>query len=154
MAAYFFDTSGLVKRHVGEAGSGWVRSLTRASTGHVIYVSQITAVEMVAAITRRQRGGGLRAAQARAILGHFRRHLADRYAVLGVTPNLLEEAARLARTHGLRAYDAVQLATALEIDRGRRSAGFGAVTLVSADRELNPAAVAERIGVEDPLHHP
>ena len=38
MADYFFDTSGLVKRHVAEVGSAWVRSLTRAGMPHTIYV--------------------------------------------------------------------------------------------------------------------
>ena len=30
MVDYFFDTSALVKRHVIEAGSPWVKSLVRA----------------------------------------------------------------------------------------------------------------------------
>jgi hypothetical protein len=59
VAAFFFDTSALVKRHVAEAGSHWVRSLTAAKAGHLVYVAGITAVEMVSAITRRQRGGTL-----------------------------------------------------------------------------------------------
>ena len=33
MADYFFDTSALVKRHVIEAGSPWVKSLVRAKAG-------------------------------------------------------------------------------------------------------------------------
>lgn len=154
MADYFLDTSGLVKRHVAEIGSPWVRNLTRIDSGHTLFISRITAVEVVAAITRRQRSTGLRPAQAGAILGHFRRHLAIRYAVLEVTPTLLDEAARLSRVHGLHAYDAVQLATALEVDLANRAAGFGPVTMVSADRELNATAIPERMGVEDPLQHP
>jgi len=34
MANYFFDTSALVKRHVNETGSPWVKSLVRAKAGH------------------------------------------------------------------------------------------------------------------------
>ena len=150
MADYFLDTSALVKRHVAEAGSAWVRSLTRANAAHTLYIARITAVEMVAAITRRQHGGSLSAASAGAILGHFRRHLTGRYFVLEMNPALLALAMTLSRTHGLRAYDAVQLAAVLELDRGNRKAGFGPVTLVSADRELNAAAVAENLMTEDP----
>ena len=154
MAAYALDTSALVKRHVRETGSAWVRSLVRAGTPHAIFIARITAVELVAAVTRRQRGGGLSAAQAGAILGHFHRHLALRYQVLELTPPLLADAMRLARAHGLRAYDSVQLAAAMEIDRRRRQAGLGPATLVSADRELNAAATVEGLAVDDPNHHP
>jgi predicted nucleic acid-binding protein len=44
MAVYFFDRSALVKRHVDEAGSTWVRSLTRVKAGHTLYIARITAV--------------------------------------------------------------------------------------------------------------
>ena len=93
-------------------------------------------------------------AQGRAIIGHFRRHLARRYNVLELTPALFTEAMSVARMHGLRAYDAVQLAAALEINRLNREDGIGPVTLVSADRELNAAATAEGLVVEDPTTHP
>jgi hypothetical protein len=59
----------------------------------------------------------------------------------------------IARRHRLRAYDAVQLVVALEVDRLQRDAGLGPVTLVSADRDLNAAAAAEGFAVEDPTTH-
>ena len=154
MANYFLDTSALVKRHVKEAGSVWVRTLTGAKAGHTLYIARITAVEVVSAVTRRQRGGDLSASQAGALLGHFRRHMAQRYNVLEMPPALLDQAMDLARRRGLKAYDAVQLAAAVEIDRLNREAGFGRVILVSADRELNKAAPLEGLIVEDPAAHP
>ena len=96
MAVFFFDTSALVKRHVNEVGSGWVRSHTAAKAGHTLYIARITAVEMTSASTRRQRGGTLTAAQGAAIYGHFRRHLAQRYVVLDITPALMAGAVLLA----------------------------------------------------------
>jgi predicted nucleic acid-binding protein len=154
VAAFFFDTSALVKRHVTEIGSGWVRARTAAKSGHTLYIAGITAVEMTSAITRRQRGGSLSAAQGGAIYGHFRRHLAQRYVVLEITPALVAAAVLLARSHGLRAYDAVQLAAALDIERSHRQAGLPPITLVSADRELNAAARAEGLVIDDPNNHP
>ena len=154
MADYFFDTSGLVKRHVTEVGSRWVRSLTQAGAAHSLYIVRITAVEMVAAITRRQRGGSLSAAQAGAILGHFRRHVGSRYFVLEVSPTLLSAAMDLSRKHGLRAYDAVQLAAAMVLDRNNKADGYGPVTMISADHELNAAAMTEGLIVDDPSLHP
>ena len=153
-AVYFFDSSALVKRHVHEPGNVWVRSLTRAKAAHTVFIARITAVEVFAAITRRQRGRSLSKAQAGAILGHFRRHLTQRYRILEMTPTLLSNAMHSARTHGRRAYDAVQLAAALEVNRLYQSAGLGPVILVSADRDLNKAAAAEGLSVEDPNMHP
>lgn len=154
MADYFFDTGALVKRQVNEVGSGWVRSMLRAKPGHRVYIARITAVEVFSAITRRQHQGHLTTSQAGAMLGHFRRHLALRYRVIELTPAHINEAMRTARKHRLRAYDAVQLAVALEISRLHRIAGLKAVTLVSADHALNAAVVAEGLAVEDPTTHP
>ena len=154
MPDYFFDTSALVKRHVIEAGSAWVRSLVRARAAHDLYIARITAVEVTSAITRRQHGGHLSAAQAGAMLGHFRRHLAQRYHVIELTPALFDDAVRAARKHRLRAYDAVQLAVALDLHRRHHDAGFGPVTLISADQALNDAAWAEGLTVDDPCSHP
>jgi len=79
--------------------------------------------------------------------------LAGRYTVLELTPVLLAEAMRLANSHELRAYDAVQLAAVLELQRQWVDAGIS-VVLVSADQDLNDAAAVEGLTVEDPLHHP
>ena len=82
------------------------------------------------------------------------RPLAGRYIVVEITPSLFNEAMRLANTHALRAYDAVQLAAALEINHLEQDAGFAPLTLVSADHALNIAAVAEGLSVDDPNLHP
>jgi predicted nucleic acid-binding protein len=88
------------------------------------------------------------------MLGHFRRHLAQRYHVIELTPALFDDAMRAARKHRLRAYDSVQLAVALDLDRRQQDAGLGPVTLVSADQALNDAALAEGLAVDDPRSHP
>jgi uncharacterized protein len=59
------------------------------------------------------------------------------------------EAASLARRHGLRGYDAVQLAAALEVH-----ANVPSLTLLSADANLNSAATAEGLSVDDHNSHP
>ena len=57
---------------------------------------------------------------------------------------------RQANTHELRAYDAVQLAAAVSLNR----LSGGGIVLVSADQALNAAAVAEGLTVGDPTIHP
>ncbi|MGO9597042.1 MAG: type II toxin-antitoxin system VapC family toxin [Isosphaeraceae bacterium] len=76
------------------------------------------------------------------------------YTVIEITPALFNKAMQLANTHALRAYDAVQLAAALEINQKEQGAGFAPVTLISADQALNDAATVEGLPVDDPNLHP
>jgi predicted nucleic acid-binding protein len=152
--AYFVDSSALAKRYVQETGTAWVRGITRQKPGTVIYIARITAVEVTCAVARRRQGRTLTPPRASAILYRFRQHLAARYTIIEVTPPLLDDAMRLGNTRALRAYDAVQLAVALEVNRSHLAGGHNPVTLVSADRDLNAAATAEGLAVEDPNSYP
>ena len=154
MAAFICDASGIVKRYLTEIGSGWVQGLTDPNASHELFLTRLTRVEIVAAITRRIRGGPLPAAAAPALLAQFRHDAAHQYTILEITPALLADAERLAETHGLRAYDAVQLAAAADLHRDRSTHGLSRLTLISADQELNAAAMAEGIDVDDPTAHP
>ncbi len=153
VTAFFVDSSALVKRYVLETGTAWVRGLTRQSPSRLIYIAHITAVEVTCAVARRRKGKTLTPPRASSILRRFRQHLAARYIVIEVTPDLLDEAMRLGNAHALRAYDAVQLAVALEVNRSHQADGFGPVTFISADQALNDAT-AEGLTVEDPRSHP
>jgi uncharacterized protein len=151
--AYFVDSSALVKRYVRETGTAWVRGITRRRSSTDIFIALITAVEVTSAIARRRRVT-LSAAQASSLLSRFRKHLAGRYFPSQITPALVSEAMKLANTHRLRAYDAVQLAAALDVYRDWSANRVGAFVFVSADRALNAAATAEGLTVEDPNLHP
>ena len=93
-------------------------------------------------------------AQASSLLSRFRRYLVGRYFPSQITPALVSEAMKLANTHRLRAYDDVQLAAALDVYRDWSANRLGAFVFVSADRDLNAAATAEGLTVEDPNLHP
>jgi predicted nucleic acid-binding protein len=110
VAGYFVDSSALVKRYVQETGTLWVRSVTRHDRRNRIYLARITVVEVTAAVARRRKGRTLTSARASSILYRFRKHVAGRYSIVEITPALLNEATKLANSHELRAYDAVQLA--------------------------------------------
>jgi predicted nucleic acid-binding protein len=154
MAALIFDASGIVKRYLTEIGSGWVQGLTDPAAAHEVFLTRLTRVEIVAAIARRARGGPVPPAAAPALLAQFRHDAAHQYTILEITPAVLAEAERLAETHGLRAYDAVQLAAAADLHRERLANGLSRPTLLSADQELNAAAAAEGTDVDDPTAHP
>lgn len=153
MAAYFFDSSALVKRYVQEKGTGWVLGVTDPAAGHSIYVARITGVEVVSALTRQTRSGALSAPATTTALGAFRHDFAHQYYIVDITPLLVNRAMQVAETHALRGYDAVQCAGALVVHMYRHTLGMPLLTLVSADATLNTAAAAEGLLVDDPNAH-
>ena len=64
MALIFMDSSAVVKRYVQETGSRWISGLFTATPADEITIVALTGVEVVAAITRRVRGGTLTPADA------------------------------------------------------------------------------------------
>ena len=67
---------------------------------------------------------------------------------------VLDVAMTMARKHALRGYDAVQLAAALRANFELLASGLPPVIIVSADDELNTAAIAEGLSVENPNDYP
>jgi uncharacterized protein len=149
VAAYFLDSSTVVKRYAQETGTPWVQALAAPTAGHLLVVVRITLAETVAAITRKERGGFITPQAAAIALADFQLDFVQQYAIVEVSAALVARAASLARTHGLRGYDAVQLAAALET-----YSQLPSVTLLSGDAGLNAAAQAEGLSVDDPNSHP
>jgi predicted nucleic acid-binding protein len=154
MAAFIFDASAIVKRYVQEVGTGWVQALSAPAAGHELFLSRVTRVEVTATITRRGRGGLPGGVSFTTLLSQFRYNAIHQYNILEIIPAFLIEAERLAEVHGLRGYDAVQLAVAMSLHQDRLAAGMSGITLISADGELNTAAQAEGLAVDDPNLHP
>jgi len=154
MAAFFFDSSALVKYYVNEVGSAWVESLIDAQPVNEISIAQITSVEVVAGIARRVRAGMTSAADAAAAIQLFRSDLLAKFDVSAVNQQRIEEAMGLAELHRLRAYDSIQLAFAVAIASQLTARSVGTLTLISADLELNQAAQAEGLLTDDPNQHP
>jgi uncharacterized protein len=123
MSAYFLDSSGLVKRFVKENCSAFVINLIKPSNGHTIYLARLTSVEVVSAITRRKNIGSLSLIQANKAIARFERSLQYRYAFVEIDEKVTKIAIDLAKLYGLRGYDAIQLATALQVNRRRLTIG-------------------------------
>ena len=154
MSAFFFDSSGIVKRFVNEAGSAWTINLIKPLSGNRIYIARITHAEVVSAIERRRRDNSLSTAHADKALLRFERSLAGRYLFVEIRPIVVETAASLAKKHPLRGFDSVQLAAALFANAQRLSIGASALTFISADNRLNNAAQAEGLATDNPNNHP
>jgi predicted nucleic acid-binding protein len=153
VADYFFDSSALVKAYIAEAGTHWVRTILD-DPQHRISISALAEVEVISALTRRFKEGDLTQLEVDQACDELSQDCAT-YFVVDVTGQILEAAVSNARNYSLRAYDAVQLAsaiavrTALLVTQGNVP-GF---TVVSADHALNDAAGLEGLRVEDPNVH-
>jgi predicted nucleic acid-binding protein len=147
LADYYLDSSAVVKRYVAEAGSAWVRRITGPTSGNTIFISAITEVEVVAALSRRLQVLGT--AMAAAACAALRADVGTFFQAIGLTRQVIMRASLLAERHALRGYDAVQLAAALEVNDTFVSGGLAPITLVSVDVELNAAAQLEGISVLD-----
>ena len=134
-------------------GSKWVENLLHPGSGNDIYGARIVGPEVVAATARRARLGDITELEAAAAIHQLRAELNARFQIIEFTSELAEAAMSLAERCALRGYDSVQLATVLEVRAAFASAGR-TITMVSADEELNAAAVAEGLVVENPNLHP
>ncbi|MGH2415129.1 MAG: type II toxin-antitoxin system VapC family toxin [Microcystaceae cyanobacterium] len=154
MAIYFIDSSALVKRYVSETGSAWVLGLFAPELNNEVFIAAIAAVEIVAAITRRARGGSISATDATAISQQFKSDLQTDYQIVEITESLINSGMTLAQTYGLRGYDAIQLAAGCAINTLCIANSLPPVTFVCADNELNTAASSEGLVIENPNSHP
>lgn len=154
MTVYYFDSSAIVKRYITEVGTGWVIGTADVVAGNEILISLLARTEVPAAIFKRQREGSITVADAGLAVSDFVSDFSTQYQPMAVTLELAEQAASLAEKHGLRGYDAVQLATALEANKVRDSLGLSKLIFVSADGALNKAALSEALLTDNPNLHP
>ncbi len=153
MDALFCDTSAIIKRYVSEIGSPWLRTKVDPSRGVSVYLATISAVEVASAIARRQRGGSLPQHEATKFLAQFRSDVNDQYRMVQLGGTIIAKATDFAESLALRAYDAIQLAAAYELNRWRIAMGKTPITFLSSDIELNAAAAAVGLNVDDPNTH-
>ncbi len=152
--AYFLDSSALVKRYVEEIGSSWILSITNSSSSNHLYVVEITLVEALSAIGRRQREGNLSGEQVNVILEDIRFDFQNVFQIIEIDQNLIDVAGELVLQYPLRAYDAIQLASALQVRALLTSFPEIQLTFVSADDRLLNIAQTETLLTENPNNYP
>jgi predicted nucleic acid-binding protein len=135
----FADSSALVKLYADEPGHEPVRRQP------VLVVSQLARVEVPAAIWRKTRIGELSTGHARILTDAFEADYFGtaeqeaRFAVVRITARILDDAASMLATRGLRAHDAVQLASGC----AARTADPEIAVFAAFDDTLRIAALAE-----------
>ena len=137
----YLDTSSLLKLYIEEAHCEAVRSW--AEGAEALVTSRVALPEAMAALARRRREGDFDAETFEAIQQKLKSQWQDFGAV-----DLNEEAAgNLAVEHGLRGFDGIHLAAALDV---LSEAGSAPVCFSSFDVKLNRAAKAAGLTVLDP----
>ena len=134
----YLDASALVKRYVAEAGSAEVGAAI--SQAVVTGTALVSRAEVAAALGKAVRVDALTQEEALAALQVFRNDWVDLVRIQ-LTEMVIARADLLAWDHGLRGYDAVQLASAL----AWQDALGEAVTLATFDRHL--WTVAQSVGL-------
>lgn len=144
------DASALVKRYIQEAGSRWFR---REVDRHTMVIAHITVVEVHAALAARYRTGSLSLFsfyQARhKFADHVKRGL---YQIQPLTEPIVTIATALLPHHPLRAYDAVQLATALDYLQTHPTMR-PQFCFLTADDQQERTAIAEGLNTDNPNRH-
>jgi predicted nucleic acid-binding protein len=154
MTHYFMDTSAMIKRYVVEVGTAWILSSVVRSAGNIVFIAHITQAEVVSGAMRRKRDGTIPERSARAVRLLVDRHMSREYRVIGLTGEIVQRAEDLLELHPLRAYDSIQLASALIANSRLVTAGLIPLTFIFADTRLLTAATAEGLRVDDPNVHP
>jgi hypothetical protein len=145
---YFLDTSALAKRYLTESGSLRVRRLLDGKAD-VFYQAFLTPVELASALYRRLREREITSEELAVMLQAYVTHSHQDYLLVSYSHALMERSAALLAHHALRALDAVQLASALEL-KDSLPAEELPVSFLSADERLIESARREHLQARNP----
>lgn len=132
----YLDASAIVKLLLDEEGYQQVQEVVAQATG--IATSVVSYAEVRSALARKEREAAFEPGEYRRILDALERDW-DRYTVLHLTLFIVRSAGELTEHRGLRALDALHLASALLV----QSTGDTPLLFLSSDRRLQAAAQAE-----------
>ena len=129
----YLDSSALAKRYLAESGSVEIGRLIRQAT--LVGASLLARAEVPAALAKAARMNWLERGDAERLAEAFRAHWPNLF-VVQATDAVMSLADTLAWEHGLRAYDAVHLASALTWQRAVNAP----LTVATFDRQMWQAA--------------
>lgn len=149
MLTYFMDSSAVVKYYVTEPGSSWVRNVVDTSSNSSL-VTEICVPEVAAALAQMRHSKRFGRKFMNETFTHFQHDLRrGLFFVQTVNSKIIERAATLALTYGIKGYDAVQVTSALIVEE---QTGFQ-VFFVSGDGKALDVATAENLLVDNPFDH-
>ncbi len=132
----YFDTSALVKVFLVEKGTEQAKHLLLKND--IAVTATITYAEMYSGFSRKRREGGLSPSQYQAVCREFELywptciHVELTQEILGIARDLMKQ-------HPLRAFDAIHMASAVQLKREMDES----ITIIAADERLLQAAKDE-----------
>lgn len=150
----YLDTSALIKLYAEEPETEEVRDAVEEA--RVVAVSEIGYVEARSALARRELEGSFSTEEHDEAAEQLERDFREYYLLRSVSGVTIARAGGLTRRHSLRAYDAVHLATALDLreearrlptDRQQLATELQ-IRLMSYDSSLHKAAQGEHLAHE------
>ena len=145
---YFLDTSALAKRYLTENGSNRMRRLLEHRDDG-FYQGFLTPLEIASALYRRLRSQEISQDELSVLLRAYVAHSHRDYILIPYSDALIDSASALVARHVLRALDAIQLASALELKDSLPAEALP-LTFLSADDRLLDAARREHLQAENP----
>jgi uncharacterized protein len=139
------DSSVLVKRHIAEVGSEWVHALFRETPQPTVLTSLLSFVEVYSAFNRRRREDDIDFTAYQELSNDFQRAYKRDYQIVQINHEIVVLARELLERHPLRAYDAIQLGSAIQAGRIITRPEFSPLAFLAADLRLLDAASAEGI---------
>jgi predicted nucleic acid-binding protein len=146
LRVYFLESSALSKLFVVENGSQAMIDLVESLAQPQKMLSSLGFVEVHSAIRRRERAGELTPAHADQAIGIMSAEI-PLMMEQTINPSVIETSRLMIDRHGLRALDAVQLASC---HVARATIGFTDVVFVASDNALLAAAQKEEFEVWNP----
>lgn len=119
---------------------------------NLVVIGSITVVETASALAILERRNAIRKRTAQSAYEQFFEHFENEYQVADITRDILLEAAELALRYPLKAYDAVQLALAVNVKQLLQSDQIE-LYFASGDRQLLDAAKSEGLHIENPFDY-
>jgi len=112
-----------------------------------------TQAEVTSALARRAREGVITLNERNELIQTFQAHCATRYRIVPTQPRIIDLAVELIQRHPLRAYDAVQLASASIVNQSLIAHGLPPLIFLTVDDRLIAATRAEAVAAENPSLH-
>jgi predicted nucleic acid-binding protein len=153
VSVYYLEPSALVKYYVAEPGSAWVRAVVDTE-GNVLATAEITIAEVSAALGVSARAGRISHRQRDEFWYKFKLDFLAQCQFLPTHRALVNHAADLCQKHPLRGFDAIHLASGLQLqDILDQQVQRQAVVYITGDGTLAQAAQVEGLAVDNPFWH-
>lgn len=151
MSTFYLDASALVKRYNPEIGSSWIEAQVDPSSGHSLITAEFTMAEVAAALAAKHRAPkGITLKERNDAMSDFLADCEIRYQLIPVDRHMIEQAVNLTQSYRLRGYDAIHLATALNVNHVLTKRSQSPLIFVAADDDLLAAAEAEGVAIVNP----